>query len=419
MASTGGSVSSDVRKKGLREKLFGDQGIKKTKANILANIAHGRDLRPRVLLAATVYHNAATNLWIATINTNQRGVAKNQALASKYLKAFSFPSEREARESAISNAPPKMVPFKDASNCFVCDAQFALFRRASHCRNCGVCICNNCSTSWPSKSLPDTYNLKKESNLKVCRTCDALNSAFKKSLLKGDYEEAVALYGTGNINLRNPFPPLKGKKDEILYPVHCAAEGGNLDLLRWLVDDHYCPLKVSSRSTSKKSNRNDILIQTSKGRSVLSIAVERLQVEMLRYLIVEQNVSVYELTDLKLSLRALEAALTRLPHNNETPNREISEENQVRWDKARCDFDEISVPSSLGESDCDAGTISSKSLHTKGTKGSSDCIICFDRKIDCVATPCGHQVCCMSCSKNLQTCPVCSCRGEFIKIFRP
>ena len=47
------------------------------------------------------------------------------------------------------------------------------------------------------------------------------------------------------------------------------------------------------------------------------------------------------------------------------------------------------------------------------------CIICYDNAIDCVMTPCGHQVCCLECSANLSACPVCNNRGEFIKIFRP
>jgi len=377
-------------------------------------------MRPRILLAATVYHNTATNLWITTINTNQKGVAKNPALANKYLKAFSFPTENEARESAIANAPPKMVPFGQSPECFMCDSKFAMFRRASHCRNCGVCVCISCSTLSPSKMIPTTYNLKNESNVRVCNGCTSLSNSFKKALLTGNYEEAIALYGTGNINLRTPFP-VTSKKDELMHPIHCAVDGGNLDIVRWLIDYHYCPVKLVSCGTKRTGKHSsDVTIQTSKGRSVLTIAIDRLKVDILRYLVVECGVSILETKDLQSTLRALEASLMALPRTvdrlqqGETP---IS----ARWDKTF--FDDISEPSSLGEDEGldDSGLVETKSVATKRSRSSRSegCIICMDRKINCVATPCGHAVCCLECSTNLSACPVCNNRGEFIKIFRP
>ena len=404
------SNSSRRTRSGLLGKLFGDGGHTSRGGIALDQV------RPRILLAATVYHNTATGLWITTINTNQRGVAKNPKLANKYLKAFSFPSEHEARESAIANAPPKMVSFHESPKCHICDGSFAVFRRASHCRNCGVCICKECSVTWSCKMIPDTYNLKKEALVRVCVSCDTLTRGFRTALLEGDYEEAIALYGTGNINLRTPFP-VNNKKEEVMYPVHCAVEGGNIEIVRWLVDVHFCPIKKVQAST-KKARRGapESLIITSRNRHVLSIAIQRLQVDMIRYLVVDCGVSIHESTDLESSLRALEATLMRLPRTISNVPRPEGEA-EPRWDNAS--FDEISEPSTLsGERSLyeDAGTVGSKvSSKTKGDA----CIICFDRKINCVCTPCGHQVCCLECSSNMKACPVCNNRGDFIKIFRP
>jgi hypothetical protein len=368
---TGSSFSdkSDGSKKsGFMVKLFGDQVGKISSAAATASGNAPVRLRPRILLAATVYHNTATNLWITTINTNQRGVAKNPALANKYLKAFSFSTENEARESAIANAPAKMIPFSECANCFLCNGKFAVFRRASHCRNCGVCVCTSCSTTWPSKMIPDTYNLKNEANVKVCNSCNTLSIAFKQALVVGDYEEAVALYGTGNVNLRTPFP-IASKRDEAVHPIHCAVEGGSLDIVRWLIDSHYCPVKLIRTGSNKKVNKSsDVLIQTSKGRSVLSIALERLKVDILRYLVIECGVSIFEAKDLQTSLRALESALMALPRTKEhgLPRTPVA----ARWDKASFD-DDISEPSSLGEDDEDTGgAIDSKSVVTKSSRNS-------------------------------------------------
>lgn len=415
----------------IMEKLFGDQVSAEAKQAYLpranyssANVSvtsavswqQPERIHSRILLTATVYHNTATNLWIATINTNQKGVAKNPATASRYLKAFSFSTEKEARESAIANAPPKMMKFDNHQHCFICQGKFAMFRRASHCRNCGVCVCNSCSTTWSAKAIPDTYNLKKESQVKICKSCNFLSSAFKKALIDGDYEEAIALYGSGNANLRTPFPQFTNKKEEIMYPIHCAIQGGNTDIVRWLMEDHFCPVKVIRAGGGKRSKKGitpDFPILTSKNRSVLTIAMESLHVNMLRYLVVEHGVSVYETKDLKVSLRALDAVLNVLPKTVMKAHR--NDNFSHRWDDSVFDGDHTSVASSLG-----ADATFTASEHGRNNRDETDvCIICYENLINCVITPCGHQICCLSCSKNLTVCPVCNNQGQFIKIFRP
>jgi hypothetical protein len=360
------------KRSGFMEKLFGDQVSEEAKQAYLPRAEASptesvssvvswqqpEQIHSRILLTATVYHNTATNLWIATINTNQKGVAKNPATASKYLKAFSFGSEQAARESAIANAPPKMISFQESPNCFICKGKFAMFRRAGHCRNCGVCVCNSCTTIWPAKMLPETYNLKKESQLKICKSCNFLSGAFKKALLDGDYEEAVGLYGSGNINLRTSFPQSAKKKEEVMCPIHAAVEGGNLELVRWLMDDHFCSIKVVRTGSGKKLKRGgsaDQPILTSKGRSVLSIAVGGLHVDILRFLVVDCGVSIYESKDLKSSLRVLEAVLLALPESTGENRGEIT---VARWDDAS--FDETSTLGGTLADEDGAGTVESK-----------------------------------------------------------
>ncbi len=267
---------------------------------------------------------------------------------------------------------------------------------------------------WPAKMLPETYNLKREAGVRVCKSCTHLSASFKKALLDGDYLEAVAVYGSGNINLRTPFPQFSKKKEEIMYPIHCAVEGGNLDIIRWLMEDHFCPIKVIRTGSGKKPKRGgsaDQLILTSKNRSVLTIALTSLHVEILRYLVVDNGVSIYESKDLLSSLRALEAVLLALPGSH-GPRR--IESSDPRWDDQS--YDGQSFTSSFdGEQ-----TMGEETSASSKKKGAADCcIICYENSIDCVMTPCGHQVCCLECSTNLHLCPVCNVKGEFIKIFRP
>jgi len=264
--------------------------------------------------------------------------------------------------------------------------------------------------------IPATYNLKNEAQVKVCCSCNSLSRSFKKTLLDGDLEEAMALYGTGNINLRTPFP-VSGKKDELMHPVHCAAEGGNLNILRWLIDEHFCPIKIH-RAKAKKKGVADAPIVTSKGRSVLGIALDNLKVDIMRYLVVECGISIFEYKDLTTALSALEAALTALPQSISQPTARFDAPNSARWDHASF-VDDFSEPSSLGADDILVDDSVAGKSSARSSRNGDSCIICFDRKIDCVATPCGHQVCCLDCSENLSSCPVCNDRTAFIKIFRP
>jgi hypothetical protein len=69
---------------GFMEKLFGDQVSEEAKQSYLprheqsptASVSsivfwqQPEQIHSRILLTATVYHNTATNLWIATIKTN-------------------------------------------------------------------------------------------------------------------------------------------------------------------------------------------------------------------------------------------------------------------------------------------------------------------------------------------------------------
>mmetsp|Transcript_17777 Transcript_17777/g.26935 ORF Transcript_17777/g.26935 Transcript_17777/m.26935 type:complete len:724 (-) Transcript_17777:24-2195(-) len=413
------------RKEGsLMEKLFGDQdndgGRKGVIGTVSCDPSDSRALHlperihPRILLTATVYHNTASNLWITTINTNQRGVATNPATAAKHLKAFSFNSEREARESAIANAPPKMLSFNENSTCFICDGKFAVFRRASHCRNCGVCICNGCSVSWPSKMVPETYNLKKEKTVKICISCEMLNASLKDALSKGDYESIITLYGTGNVNLRNPFPMSKSdRKDELMYPIHCAAAGGKLEIVKWLIEERFCPIRRVSGGTKKGKKGFDTPILTSKRRSILAIAMANRNVDVLRYLVIEKNVDVHDIKDLSMALRALERVLAEVPVRNSSLHETV--ETKTRWDEDMYNEDDASDQEYQQSYSDDSSTIASR----QNNEISDSCIICCDNTIDCVITPCGHQICCLDCSENIATCPVCNVDCQFIRVFKP
>lgn len=411
-------------------------------------------LLPRAHLPYEITHNPTSGLWIAAVHTNQKALDRGDVLAANRSKeAFSFDAEDLARAAAQASAPPRMHPFSDCPSCFVCEKKFALLRRPCHCRNCGVCVCSKCATSWPARMVPSAYNIKGESAVNVCAPCDWLANAFREALLGGDHDRAFALHATGNVNLRSPFCNLKGEE---FYPVHCAAMGGNTTTLRWLLEYQHCPITASHAGRKKKSlaAAESRSLLTSKGRSVLDIAVSRQHVDVLRYLVVERGVSILGIQDLRTALLTLDTVLRRLPPADDdrgagsgpaspTGSGGGGTEQHPRpesWSGSAA-FSNSGAAAAMAALDSvppsDAAMFQmaedvpqmSHSEESDVRKASDDdkreiseedeCIICFDREINCVATPCGHQLCCLECSSGLSECPVCKCESVFIRIFKP
>lgn len=415
------------------------------------------------------------------MQTNQRALDANDVTeASKSLRAFSMPSESQALSLARTWTPPRMLPFASQKHCHVCKAKFAILRRACHCRNCGVCICKDCTVTWPARMIPETYNYKNEHFVHVCISCNWLSNSFRLSLLNGNQDQSVALHATGNLNLHSPFANVKG---ELFYPVHCAVLGGNLNVLKFLVDENCCPIKsVRVAGIGNDSGNKYTPIVTSKGRSLLGIALENENIAVLRYLVVDKGVLLASERDVTLELlsRNLEKLLhcfseesllgqpdainlppnltqtgseeTFSPYHNPLTNETMrafevastnghSEAQPIReesGDFGGVSFHEIRRRASArvgsqgmggdDEAAYEECTFSSLvaihnvwllTLRSYFSTFHSTGIICFDRSIDCVATPCGHQICCLVCSENLDgRCPVCSSKCSFMRIYK-
>jgi hypothetical protein len=201
--------------KGVKEKLFGDSATKDVATDI--GVSPDDFIRKRDFLPWTVKQSVATDLWVATVQTDQKAWEEAEdgqtleQLRSTYT--FSGMSEEEAHEAGAAMAPPIMQSFEENPICFTCKTKFAVFNRPRHCKNCGVVVCSKCCCEWSSKCLPSTYQ-KGKSAANVCVACDWSATNFQEALLKGDHSKAVKLYEAGNINLRNPYYPAKKKKGE-------------------------------------------------------------------------------------------------------------------------------------------------------------------------------------------------------------
>jgi hypothetical protein len=113
------------------------------------------------------------------------------------------------------------------------------------------------------------------------------------------------------------------------YPVHCAVLGGSLSLLKWLVDEHCCPLRsirISGKTRDSSGSFTPIL--TSRGRSLLGIAFEKENIDIIRYLVVEKGMPLSGEKEMSMALliTVLDQALRMLP-SSELPSHESRSEN--------------------------------------------------------------------------------------------
>ena len=168
---------------------------------------------PRTSLPYSIEESEHKDEWVVSLYTDQHALDKMDVEAMKNsIEMLNFSSSEEAREACHAFAPPRMHSIQDSSVCQICKKKFGkVFRKPWHCKNCGVCVCNKCTVLWPAPLLPKTFNMTRARKVHVCLACNWLHDEFRVSLLNGEFERAVELHGTGNLNLRSPFSKLHGE----------------------------------------------------------------------------------------------------------------------------------------------------------------------------------------------------------------
>jgi hypothetical protein len=194
------------------------------------------------------------------------------------------------------NTPPLWDGGPDRKECSICLHTAGILYKIHHCRNCGHFVCNNCSKKdWLANMLPKTYVPEKESMIRVCDNCSYLQEGFMDSLRAGDLNRSMVFYLTGNVNVHCPMSIYKSEE----YPIHTAIQGGNIHLVRWLVEDRRCSLRDGEGEPLK----------TTEGLSPLAMAAFYGHREIMEYLVRDQGCRVTEIKDTTILLRGLHAAL--------------------------------------------------------------------------------------------------------------
>lgn len=232
----------------------------------------------------------------------------------------------------------------------------------------------------------------------------------------------------------------------LLSAPQCAVLGGNLKLLTWLVDEHCCPLRSIRISDGKQRDNSGSYtpILTSKGRSLLSIALSNKNIGIVRYLVVEKRMllSAEKGLSVETLVENLDLVLRVLPEEimgeqsldqSETRNMSYTSATQNIDNTGPVEQDSMITATCVdGETEDEASgeevSFLSFLVYMHSTLSAlnhthrfalAKCIICCSNDINCVITPCGHQICCLECSRNISRCPVCSAECEFMRVFKP
>lgn len=341
---------------------------------------HTMRIQKRILNPHSVHYSLSSSCWIATITLSQSQTETNGEINK--TACFEFRSEGEAKKFCKSYSKPKTLPV--SPSCFLCEDAFTEKLRPCHCRNCGVCICSEkCTARWGSRMIPKTYihSAYQPKTLRVCKSCDWLSNAFCLALLQGRYRDAIQLHATGNVNLRTSFADIRG---EGMFPVHCCSLGGNVQLLKWLVDKQLCPLSV------KRDSKTDMMlsVKTSSNRTLLDLAMTgKPKIYILRFLF-QKGLSITDLADPTLSGRTLEALLKADSFQDGSQQAYVNN----------------ALAAVVDPSEGSCATVENA------------CSLCCEKPMDCVLSPCGHQTCCSGCGARLGNCPLCKVKCSVLKI---
>ena len=269
---------------------------------------------------------------------------------------------------------------------------------------------------------------------------------FRSALLEGDFDGAVAAYGSGNINLINPYVIYQ----DSYYPIHACAQGGNIALMKWLIEARYVSFYFLK-------NRVQYTINTASGRTALEVATLYKRLEIIRYLIVEKGADIKGIKSAVDLQGVMDLLIRNLPvssdgrlamnissglgiggfaspantnfHHQPGQNNNTNSQNFMGppatsgLPRQQVLLSSASMGQPLASS---ASTMSNSSTITPGATAQgmydddddNECVICCDNQIDCVLTPCGHQVCCKLCGDAIKECPICRGPCSTMKIFK-
>jgi hypothetical protein len=188
--------------------------------------------------------------------------------------------------------------------------------------------------------------------------------------------------------------------------------GGNLELVKWLVESQDCPISV------RRDPKSRILlsVQTSSLRTLVDLAMTgKPKIDILSYL-VRKNLSVLDTKDHSLAPKTLQ---TLMSAGFRFEKRDIGDglNESLRIVEAS-DASMATMEDAVSEEYKNLIRTTLLQSMVCRTHTSCQCILCCENHMDCCLIPCGHQICCSDCGAQMTSCPICKNPCSVLKIFR-
>lgn len=128
-------------------------------------------------------------------------------------------------------------------------------QRPHECTVCADVVCNDCSPHrWHKSCIPDHRNVNDKTMVRVCSKCHAFNQDIHMAISEGNLKYARSSFrehcehvflSRSSAYASSKLGGIDSPDDHGRHkwtPLHLAAASNSLETVRWLVEDHRCPL---------------------------------------------------------------------------------------------------------------------------------------------------------------------------------
>jgi len=181
------------------------------------------------------------------------------------------------------------------------------------------------------------------------------------------------------------------------------------------INNNTSPLneKDNSKENEEKAKEKTMLVMNDLKKKLDGVALNPETLQQWESLIEKSESRKIKLNEIKNQNEKLVQKINKKTKEIEGLNEKIThleKRNNLLKGIGIDDLDYKEIQNFIKDSESSLAIARQREIYLKdkiSTSGANECKICFERETDTVLLECGHQCCCLECSKNLKNCPIC------------